>query len=331
MLDAKQGPEGPAPQAGGYDALKRVAFLSTLGTLILGLSIPYAAGRLVVQALGGKAAGVLAAPPAFALVESLDRLGLKGERLVIPGLSKPLPAWRIEGPKNQPPVLLVPGWGDSATHLLAPYASWLAKERQVWVVDLPGQRDGAPGLVGMGPSESLILGEAIAYLAKRHGGKISVMGLSMGGSAAIAAVAQHPSEVVALVTDGAFLNPSSGMKLGLQESLGAWGFGFLAQWGANQAAERLAKAQGSAWPEGATAEEAAPKLKGLPWFLIHGGQDHVVAVRDAEKLSKLGDGILWTVTQADHCSEAWTSPLAKRGDRYRQAVQKALSGESPGG
>lgn len=291
-----------------------------LGGLFLG-------AQTVAEEAGRRGADFVAHPPAFQLVESLGRLGLKGRRTQVPGT--PHPAWFVEGPKDRPPVLLVPGWGDGSTHLLAPYASWLAQERQVWVVDIPGQAGGAPGRVGLGPSESLAVGEAVAALARHHGGKISLMGLSMGGAAAIAAAAKHLDSVHALVTDGAFLRPASGLTLGLQASMGALGFAYLAQWGAQKAEGHLAQAHGVTWPAEATAEAAAPQLKGLPWFIVHGGRDHVVSPKDGDRLSKLGGGVMWTITQADHCSEPWASPLAIRGERYRQVVQQALNGEVP--
>jgi fermentation-respiration switch protein FrsA (DUF1100 family) len=165
---------------------------------------------------------------------------------------------------------------------------------------------------------------ALDWLLARPGAdseRLVVFGQSLGGSAAIYAVAHHPQRerVRAVISEGAF---SSYSRIA-REKLDAFWLTWPLQWPLSLLfSDRYA------------AERAAPLLDPVPLLVMHGEQDPVVPVTHSRRLFDAAKGPreLWTLP-GGHI-EALTHPenrerFAGYLDRYTGAVSAAAASSRP--
>lgn len=118
----------------------------------------------------------------------------------------PLHGWFFANPASRRAVLLCHGRSRNKAYEL-PYVKNFLKRYNVFVFDFTGHGENpyAPTSIGYHESED-VLG-AVDWLGSRGFNEIAVMGHSMGGAAAIKALAEYgngPVRIRALVTEGAF-------------------------------------------------------------------------------------------------------------------------------
>ena len=218
--------------------------------------------------------------------------------------SRSLAAWWIPaGASMRPAVVLVHGWGRNRERML-PYVEMLHPAGfHLLVFDArhhgASDRDGHASMKKF--SEDIRA--AVAFLASRHDvdeDRVGVVGLSIGGSAAIHAAAHEP-RVRAVVTVGSFAHPRDAMlAMGLGHPLLAPGMPL---------AFRIAE-----WLVGARFDDLAPerhiaRVAGRV-LLVHGEDDRIVPVDDLERLRRSSCGR----------AEAWRVPARGHSDLHLEAA-----------
>jgi dipeptidyl aminopeptidase/acylaminoacyl peptidase len=234
-----------------------------------------------------------------------DRLGLAYEEVHFPTVrGRTLHGWWIPAAGNDPRplVVLVHGWGRNAERML-PYMSALHRlganllafdARHHGVSD----RDGYASM----PKFSEDIRASIDFATARRrvdSTRVAVLGLSVGGAAAIHAAAHDP-RIRAVVTAGAFADPRDAMV-----TLGRW------SWVVGPALP-LAFRVGE-WRIGARFAEIAPEAvivrASARFFIVHGDADAVVPVSHASRLQ---------AAAPNHC-ELWIMPGRGHSDTHLEA------------
>ena len=199
---------------------------SRLATAVRRHPVAFAGGTLAAAAAGSWIAGSLAvrvgrlafAPPADA------RLG--GEAVVIDADPSRVAAtyWPGANPRS-PALLLVPGLA-TLHRTLAVNAAWLAAQGYaVLAIDMRGHGASSPALHSFGWSESLDVHAAHSWLKGKQGGaKVAVLGISMGGAAALIGP-KGPVPADAFVLQAVFADLRSAVRCRIRLVLGrgpAW-------------------------------------------------------------------------------------------------------------
>jgi uncharacterized protein len=225
--------------------------------------------------------------------------------------------WIPAGPSRRPAVILVHGWGRNAERML-PYLAML-RPLGVHLLAFDARNHGASerdGHASMKKFSEDILA-AVAFLAARRdvdGERLGVVGLSIGGSAAIHAAAREP-RIRAVVTVGAFAHPRDAML--------EMGFGSLWLAPARPLLFRFME-----WRVGATFDDLAPERQiarvGARVLLVHGEDDAVVPLRHARRLASAAGGRadLWVLPGRGH-SDVHLDPGVPA--RLRSFLGEALS------
>lgn len=117
-----------------------------------------------------------------------------------------LHGWLFRNPDSGKAVLLCHGRSRNKAHEM-PYVRDLLKHYSVFVFDFAGHGDNPYTVTSIGYHESDDVLGAVDWLGSRGFSEIAVMGHSMGGAAAIKAVAEYrngPVRIEAVITEGAF-------------------------------------------------------------------------------------------------------------------------------
>ncbi len=208
---------------------------------------------------------------------------------------------------RRPAAILVHGWGRNVERML-PYVAMLhpvGYHLLAFDARNHGASDGDRHVSMKKFSEDIRA--AVAYLGSRadvDGERIAVVGLSIGGSAAIHAAAHEP-RIRAVVTVGSFAHPRDAMlRLGL-------GSPWLAP--AMPLTFRFIE-----WRVGARLDELAPerhvgRVAG-PLLLIHGEGDAIVPAENAARLARAsgGRGEVWRIPGRGHSDPHLEPGFAER-------------------
>lgn len=224
-------------------------------------------------------------------------LGMAFETVSIPTANhRRLHGWRIPAPSPGAPwVVLVHGWGRNVERML-PYAALLHSSGfNLLAFDArhhgSSDEDGFSSMLKF--SEDL--GAAVDFLAREGAGvplEVGVLGLSVGGSAAIHASA-HDGRVAAVATVGAFADPSDP-----RATLGP--FWWLLAPGLPLAFRCVERRLGV--PLRCLAPERHIGQARARFLLIHGERDEVIPLSHAHRLASSAKGTarLWVVPGRGH-------------------------------
>ncbi len=207
--------------------------------------------------------------------------------------------WIPASDARRPAVILVHGWGRSAERML-PYVGML-HPASYHLLAFDARNHGASEGDGYASMKKFSedIRAAVAYLAVRGDvdtDRIAVVGLSIGGSAAIHAAAHEP-RIRAVVTVGSFAHPRDAMlQMGLASPLLA---------PAMPLTFRFIE-----WRVGARLDELAPERHACRvagrLLLIHGQEDAIVPVDNLDRLVRASQGK----------AEAWRIPGRGHSDPH---------------
>jgi dipeptidyl aminopeptidase/acylaminoacyl peptidase len=196
---------------------------------------------------------------------------------------------------QRPTVILVHGWGRNAERML-PYIAIL-RPMGYHLLAFDARHHGASDRDGHASMKKFSedIRAAIEFLTAQPGvdpGRLGVLGLSIGGSAAIHAAAHDP-RIRAVITVGAFAHPRQAML--------EMGFGRILLAPAMPLTFRFME-----WRVGARLDDLSPErqiaqVSGRV-LLIHGQGDTVVPVGDAHRLARAAPGHaeLWVLPDRGH-------------------------------
>jgi len=244
-------------------------------------------------------------------------LGLGYEDVRIPTANdRRLHAWLIPGGDGRRgAVVLVHGWNRSAERML-PYVQILHPAGH-HLLAIDARHHGASDPDGHASMKKFSedIRAALSWLAARpevDPGRLAVVGLSIGGSAAIHAAAHDP-RIRAVVTVGSFAHPRDAM---LQMGLGSW---LLAP--AMPLVFRVIE-----WRIGARFDQLAPerhagRVAGR-MLLVHGEEDAVVPVANLERLARAAGGRaeVWRIPGRGHSDPHLEPGFAERLTRFLSAT-----------
>ena len=220
-------------------------------------------------------------------------------------------------------IVVLHGYSGSVAPDLVEYGPFLRRTANVVGLDFRGHGDSDPGPSTFGMLEVEDIAGVLAWLGERGIRRVALFGTSMGGMAAISAVAvlgdgtlaaadaapdatradvDAPRPViVAVVADSvspeAELAVANRMRTPLRRFLAARAF--------DGAARRL-----GADPRDTEPVRVIGLVAPLPLLLIAGEADTTVPVEDARRLAAAGGPTteLWTVTRADHSQSHAVAP-----------------------
>lgn len=221
-----------------------------------------------------------------------------------------VPGWLARG-SGQAAVIVVHGHGQNR-HGSLPFASFLYPRFTVLLPDLRGHGDSEGRHTSVGFHERQDVLGAVTFLNRMGYGPIGVLGISMGGVAAMLAAAETPL-IRAVVTDSSFAT----LHGAIREAARLRGYpgpitGPLAWLSCRTAALRLRHPYGAGDPVRCVAG-LAPR----PLLIIHGEEDALVRPAHAHALFAAAGGSkeLWMLPGVAHAQA-----LDMVGDAYRERV-----------
>ncbi|MDP2264844.1 MAG: alpha/beta fold hydrolase [Hydrogenophaga sp.] len=249
-------------------------------------------------------------------------LGLPVRELRIPaGPGVRLFAWYLPqppGPSPAPAAVLLHGWGGNASTLL--HAAQTL-HRAGYAVLLPESRNhGRSDRAGHSslPRFAEDLDHALDWLAAQPGvdpQRLAALGHSVGAAAVLLVASRRPG-LVAAVSVSAFAHPEQVMRRWLAAwHVPYWPLG----WGVNRYVEGVIGHRFRNIAPLAT----LPKAR-CPVLLLHGTQDEVVPLADAQQLLRHKGAAHATLLALDGTHEGFTDPV-----RAEQAVLDFLAGAQP--
>jgi pimeloyl-ACP methyl ester carboxylesterase len=256
-------------------------------------------------------------------IRTPDALGVPFEDVRFPTANgKTLHGWWVPANSTRrPAVILVHGWGRNAERML-PYIAIL-HPLGYHLLAFDARNHG--GSDRDGPASMKLFSEdvraAVNELTTRSGvdvGRIAVLGLSIGGSAAIHAAAHDP-RIRAVVAVGAFAHPRDAML--------EMGFGTFWLAPARPLLFRFME-----WSVGARLDDLAPERQivaaSTRFLLVHGENDAVVSVRHAHRLARAAPDRteLWVVPGRGHSDVHREPALPSRVEEFLRA---ALACDAP--
>lgn len=249
-------------------------------------------------------------------------LGLDYADVWIPTANgKRLHGWWIAGGEGRRPVaVLVHGWGRNTERML-PYAGML-HPRGVHLLAFDARHHGLSDADGHASLKKFSedIHAVVDFLAARSDVDmrgLAVVGLSIGGSAAIHAAAHDP-RIRAVATVGAFAHPRDSMR---RLGAGSW---LLAP--AMPLALRFVE-----WRVGVRLDDLAPerhagRIAGRV-LLIHGEDDQTVPVENVERLARAtgGRAEVWRIAGRGHSDPHLEPGFAERLVRFLAAPSGAAT------
>lgn len=245
-------------------------------------AVTYIAGGLVT--LGGAAGAGTAiavrailhptAERAFKDYGTPEAHGLDAAIVALPG---DIHGWWVKNDGADLAVLLVHG-RSRASGWMYPYAQKLAADATVMAIDLPGHGKSRKSTVSYGFHESETVRDAVAFLEAEQDKPIVVIGVSMGGAAAIIAQTEAPSSrVTGLVTIGTYTDIESVFRRVVKNTALPW-----------LVARRLFTLAGRVG--GFDLAQRRPvdcitKLR-VPYLAVQGDADELVPVESAARLAE---------------------------------------------
>lgn len=255
----------------------------------------------------------------------------------------PSDAWR---PDPHDAIVLLHGWSGSCAADIVEYGPFLRQTAGVLGLDFRGhgESDAAPTTFGLREVEDVA--GALAWLGDRGIERVALVGISMGGGTALAAVAvlgdgSLPSadvdpaaaahvasprrpRIVAVVADSV----ATELSVSIASRLRGPGRRFVAGRLLDAAAQTL----------GADPRETEPRrviglLEGTPLLLISGEADTTVPVEDARRLAAAAPRgtVHWIVPGAEHSRAHATDPAgyAARVTEHLRAAFASFAVEAP--
>lgn len=269
--------------------------------VMLGVAL-YQAAVILVMMVGWK-------NPRVAHTRHPGALGLAYETVFVPTAhGKRLHGWWIpSGTPGSPVLILLHGWGRNVERML-PYVTMLHPAGyDLLVFDARHHGSSDADDYGSMPKFSEDIRAAVDWLATRGAHvpqEVGVLGLSVGGSAAIHAAA-HDTRITAVATVGAFADPRDPRAtLGRFWWILAPGLPLAFRW--------------VEWRAGLRFKDVAPEnLIGRArtrFLLIHGEEDTVIPLRHARRLAAAARerARLWVVPGRGHSDPHLDPAMARR-------------------
>jgi pimeloyl-ACP methyl ester carboxylesterase len=249
--------------------------------------------------------------------------------------------WRAEPHEA---ILLLHGYTGSIAPDLVEYGPYLRRTAAVLGLDFRGHGESDDGPSTFGLLEVEDIAGALAWLGERGITRVALVGTSMGGIAAIAAVAvlgdgrlvaadvdpaapRHVEAVprpriVAVIADSA----APELELPIATRLSGPGRRFVAARLFDSAARTL-----GADPRATEPARVVALVEPVPMLLIHGEADTTVPIADGRRLADLAGPSAehWTVPGAEHSAGHATAPEAyeRRTTDFLRAAFGAARGE----
>ncbi len=209
-----------------------------------------------------------------------------------------LTGWYAEASGADATIILCHGWPGDKRDMLDLAEALVDAGFGVLAFDFRGWGESDRGPVTLGYREAQDVLGAVTFLQTRRAGQpphIGIVGLSMGGAAAIFAAAQTPA-IEAVVADSSYARLDQTVDRVVQRF---WGpLAPLASIPAGRLGERLIGTPLAS----VSPVEAIARISPRPVLIIHGMQDRLTDVRDAHALYRAcGDPkALWIIEGAGH-------------------------------
>ena len=272
------------------------------------LGLPAALVGLAMLAGGCSLAGRIATAPHPARVGAApDALQAVNVWVPVPGADS-LAGWWTSAPEGAPAVVLAHGVTDNRLRLVERGRALADAGYAVLMVDLPGHGE-SPGRVGFGWPERRAVAAAVAFVRdRRPGTRVGVLGISLGGAAAVFAGRQLDAD--ALVLEMVYPTIDAAVRNRMNRFAGA--FGPLVSGALLGQAEALVGVP----PDSLRPVEAIRQLD-APVFVISGRRDPFTPPREARALYDAAPGLkaFWLVEGGRH-----EDLYAVHPDRYRRRV-----------
>jgi len=215
------------------------------------------------------------------VARNLASLGLVGQSVHFPTLNgKRLEGWYLPGSADQPLAVLVHGWSSNRLALI-PLARVLDQAGlAVLLFDMRNHGESQSDTFSSLPRFAEDIHAALTYLEgvdDAHGRERILIGHSVGGAAVLLAASQR-EDITAVISISAFAHPQWVMRRWLAaRKLPFWPLGFYI----------LNYVQ---WVIGYRFEQIAPlnviNKVGAPVMLVHGSEDTIVPLTDAQALEQ---------------------------------------------
>jgi pimeloyl-ACP methyl ester carboxylesterase len=288
-----------------------------------------AAGIVLVPGLALAIAGLYGAaqltrPRRCDIQDSAARWGLPDPECV--RFSAPdglgVSGWWFESADANASVVVCHGYGGNKESNLW-FASILCPRFNVLLIDTRGHGESDGARTSIGYLERLDIVGAVAWTRDRVGPKpVGLLGMSMGGAAAVLAAADCP-EVGAVVADSPFARLRTPVRLSicqrgypklLSPTL-AWAVCTTSAW-------LLGTVRGG-WPD---PMHVVNRIAPRPLLIIHGGADDLIPVQEAEALYRLAGEPkeLWVVPGVGHARVAEADPPSY-SERVTAFFQRSLA------
>lgn len=219
-----------------------------------------------------------------------------------------LPVWDIPGDEpNGPTVVMTHGWADSKIGSLVRIAAVAPIASRIIAWDLPGHGE-APGSCRLGTKE---VTDVLALL-DRIGGRVVLMGWSLGAGVSIAAAAQAKAgQVAGVIAEAPYRVPATPAS----NVLHSRGLPALMIVPPAMAVLRILLGRDLA-PAGFDRAAHASRMT-VPLLVIHGTHDVVCPAEDSRAIVASGRGMLFDIAGGGH-NNLWTEP------RYRDPCERRV-------
>lgn len=275
--------------------MRRIATVALIA-MLLGLGMSWGFGSLMVRPAASDV------PPAIPPARDIEMIAADGVRIAAtwwPGRSAAAPA-----------ILLLHGNGASRA-LMAEKGRWLSGQGYaVLAIDFRGHGESQQEARSFGLRESRDAAAAFAWLKARNGGgRIAVLGISLGGAAALLGE-EGPLPADALVLHAVYPDIRHAVRNRIASIAGplAW------------AAEPLLSYQSlprwGVWPGGLSPRAALARYRG-PVFVIGGAEDRYTPRGETRSIYEAvhGPRMLWIVPGLDHAAVSGID-----GEEYRRRL-----------
>lgn len=234
-----------------------------------------------------------------------DKLGLAYEDVLLPtGALERLHGWFLPAKGARGTILHLHGNAENISSFIS-LVHWLpARGYNVFLLDYRGygRSDGVATIAGAHVDAQI----ALRYLVERGGPgseRVIVLGQSLGGSIGIYAAAhaapRERERIKGVISEGAFSSYSRIAREKMNALWLTWPF----QWPLSLL-----------FSDTYSAEDALPRLGGIPLLLIHGDRDGVVPWSHSQRLHDRATGRreLWTVAGGEHIDALSRNELRER-------------------